>query len=119
MDGCRRARPDRRVSNSEADSGTGGKGRAVLITHMVVRPQELDRALAVFRDMQADVRANEPGTVFYQYYRDQAEPTAFRVHEVFVDAEAKREHLGRHGQRRVDFDAVLAEPPVFHEVIEL
>jgi quinol monooxygenase YgiN len=86
---------------------------------MVVRPQELDRALAVFRDMQEDVRANEPGTVFYQYYRDQAEPAVFWVHEVFVDEEAKREHLGRHGQRRADFDAILAEPPVFHEVIEL
>jgi quinol monooxygenase YgiN len=80
---------------------------AVLITRMVVHPHELDRALRVFRDMQADVRANEPDTVAYQYYW---------VHEVFADDAAKQVHLGRHGQRRADFDAILAEPPQFHAV---
>jgi quinol monooxygenase YgiN len=119
MDRRREADTERRANNDEGGSGPGRHAHSVLITHMVVRPQELDRALAVFRDVQADVRANEPGAVFYQYYRDQAEPTVFWVHEVFVDEEAKREHLGRHGQRRADFDAILAEPPVFHEVIEL
>ena len=96
-----------------------GEPRTILITRMVVHPEQLDRAIAVFRDMQEDVHANEPGTVFYQYYRDQSEPTVFWVHEVFADERTKRTHLGRHGQRRVDFDAVLAEPPVFNEVTEL
>jgi quinol monooxygenase YgiN len=69
--------------------------------------------------MQADVRDNEPGTISYQYYQDAAEPTVFWVHEVFADRAAKSTHLGRHGQRRADFDAILAEPPVFHAVREL
>ena len=91
----------------------------VLITRMVVRADELDRALGVFRDMQADVRANEPGTVSYQYYQGVDDPTVFWVHEVFADDAAKQLHLGRHGHRRADFDAILAEPPQFHAVAAL
>jgi quinol monooxygenase YgiN len=91
----------------------------VLITRMVVHPHEVERALRVFRDMQADVHANEVGTVAYRYYQDVAVPTVFWVHEVFADTEAKTIHLGRHGQRRPDFDAILAELPVFHEVAEI
>jgi quinol monooxygenase YgiN len=110
---------DRQGGEGEGRSAAGGQVHAVLITRMVIHPEQLDRALAVFRDMQADVHANEAGAVFYQYYQDQAEPTVFWVHEVFADEVAKATHLGRHGQRRVDFDAILAEPPVFHEVAEL
>jgi quinol monooxygenase YgiN len=86
----------------------------VLITRMVVHPDLVDRALRVFRDMQADVRANEPGTIDYAYYQSADDPTVFWVHEVFADAAAKQVHLGRHGQRRADFDAVLAAAPEFN-----
>lgn len=91
----------------------------VLITRMVVLPEALERSLRVFRDMQADVHVNEAGTISYQYYQDVKEPTIIWVHEVFADSEAKDVHLGRHSQRRPDFDAILAEPPVFHEVAEI
>jgi quinol monooxygenase YgiN len=83
---------------------------------MVVHPDLIDRALRVFRDMQADVRANEPGTIDYAYYQAADDPTVFWVHEVFADAAAKQVHLGRHGQRRADFDAVLAAAPEFNAV---
>lgn len=86
----------------------------VLITRMVVHADLVDRALRVFRDMQADVRANEPGTIDYAYYQSADDPTVFWVHEVFADAAAKQAHLGRHGQRRADFDAVLAAAPEFN-----
>ena len=91
----------------------------VLITRLVVHPEQVDRALRVFRDMQADVRASEPGTISYQYYRQVDDPTVFWVHEVFADDAAKQVHLGRHGQRRADFDAILAEPPEFNAVAPL
>ncbi len=107
------------MKDDAAGSGRPEEGHAVLITRMVVRPGEVDRATSVFRAMQQDVHENEPGTLFYQYYRDGAEPTIFWVHEVFADEAAKRVHLGRHGQRRADFDAILAEAPMFHEVTEL
>jgi quinol monooxygenase YgiN len=91
----------------------------VLITRMRVHADMLDRAIDVFLDMQADVRANEPGTIDYQYYQGVEDPTVFWVHEVFADTEAKQVHLGRHGQRRADFDAILAAPPEFNAVAML
>ncbi|MEX2180018.1 MAG: antibiotic biosynthesis monooxygenase [Gemmatimonadaceae bacterium] len=92
---------------------------SVLITRMRVHAEHLERAVVVFRDMQADVRANEVGTLEYQYYQEAQDPTVFWVHEVFADDDAKQHHLGRHGQRRPDFDAILAEPPFFHEVVQI
>ena len=92
---------------------------AIIVTRMVVHPDAVDRACDVFRTMQADVRTQEPGAVFYAYYQDDTDPTVFWVHEVFADEPAKQFHLGNHAHRRADFDAILAEPPEFHMVHEL
>jgi quinol monooxygenase YgiN len=90
-----------------------------IITRMVVHRDQLQRAMRVFRDMQSDVHASEPGTLAYQYYQSVDDPTVFWVHEVFADAAAKELHLGGHRHRRADFDAILAEPPQFHAVAPL
>jgi quinol monooxygenase YgiN len=90
-----------------------------LITRLVVHESSLARAVSVFRDMEADVHANEPGTVEYRYYQSTSDATEFWVHEVFADDAAKQLHLGRHGQRRADFDAILAAPPEFNAVAPL
>ncbi|HVM65569.1 MAG TPA: antibiotic biosynthesis monooxygenase [Acidimicrobiales bacterium] len=90
-----------------------------LITRLVVHPSAVARAVAVFSDMEADVLANEPGTVEYRYYQSTSSPCEFWVHEVFADEAAKQVHLGRHAQRRADFDAILAEPPEFNAVAPL
>jgi len=92
---------------------------AALITRLVVHEASVARAVSVFRDMEADVRSNEPGTVEYRYYQSTSEPWVFWVHEVFVDDAAMQVHLGRHGQRRADFDAILAAPPEFNAVAPL
>jgi quinol monooxygenase YgiN len=73
----------------------------------------------VFRTMQADVHSTEPGAVFYQYYQQDDDPTAFWVHEVFADEVAKQHHLGNHRQRRAAFDDLLAEPARFTAVHEI
>ena len=90
-----------------------------LITRLEVHASCVERAVAVFCDMEADVHANEPGTVEYRYYQSTSSPTVFWVHEVFADEAAKQVHLGRHGQRRADFDALLAAPPEFNAVAPL
>jgi quinol monooxygenase YgiN len=99
--------------NSRADTRVG------IITRLRVHPHEADRAIDVFRAMQADVLAHEPGTVEYRYYRDASDETVFWVHELFADEEAKQRHLGSHTHRRADFDRVLAEPALFHAVAPL
>ena len=93
--------------------------RVGIITRLRVHPHEVDHAVAVFAAMQADVLALESGTVEYRYYRDDADETVFWVHELFADEAAKQQHLGNHGQRRADFDRVLAEPATFHLVVPL
>jgi quinol monooxygenase YgiN len=98
---------------------TDGDARVGIITRLAVHPHEIDHAIAVFSAMQADVLANEPGTVEYRYYRDTGDATVFWVHEVFADEAAKQQHLGNHRQRRADFDRVLAEPATFHLVAPL
>ena len=92
---------------------------AILITHMVVHADLVDRAREVFLAMQDDVRAQEPGTISYTYYQSDDDPTVFWVHEVVADDAAKQFHLGNHAHRRADFDAILAQAPEFHMVHEL
>jgi quinol monooxygenase YgiN len=91
----------------------------VLVTQLRVHAHLVDRALGVFRAMQADVRAGEPATLAYAFYQQDDDPTRFWVHEVFADEAAKQFHLGNHRQRRADFDELLAEPASFAAVHEI
>ncbi|MFA5885774.1 MAG: antibiotic biosynthesis monooxygenase [Acidimicrobiia bacterium] len=96
-----------------------GDPRVGIITRLQVHAHEVAHAVDVFAAMQADVLANEPGTVEYRFYRDADDDTVFWVHELFADEAAKQLHLVSHRERRADFDRVLAEPAVFHLVTPL
>lgn len=49
---------------------------------------------AVFLKLAAQVRANEPGNIFYQLTKSRAEPGAYKVLELYKDQDA----LTLHGQ---------------------
>ena len=49
---------------------------------------------AVFLRLAAQVRANEPGNVFYQLTKSRAEPGTYKVLELYKDQDA----LTAHGQ---------------------
>ena len=49
---------------------------------------------AIFTDLAAQVRANEPGNVFYQLTKSRTEATVYKVLELYKDQEA----LSAHGQ---------------------
>src|SRR5512140_2910798 len=57
-----------------------------------VRPESLGRCLAAIKEFVAYVRANEPGTLRYEVWQEQADPTRFVHIFVFRDAEADRKH---------------------------
>jgi quinol monooxygenase YgiN len=59
-----------------------------------VRPEALEQCLAAIREFVAYVRANEPGTLRYEVWQEQDEPTRFVHIFVFRDAEADRIHSG-------------------------
>jgi quinol monooxygenase YgiN len=62
------------------------------IARYQVRPEALDRCLTAIREFVAYVHANEPGTLRYEVWQEQAEPTRFVHIFVFRDAEADRIH---------------------------
>jgi quinol monooxygenase YgiN len=57
-----------------------------------VRPEALDRCLMAIHEFVEYVRAREPGTMRYEVWQEQDEPTRFVHLFVFRDAEADRRH---------------------------
>jgi quinol monooxygenase YgiN len=57
-----------------------------------VRPEGLEKSLAALRKLVDYVRANEPGTLRYEVWQKESEPTRFVHLFVFRDAEADRIH---------------------------
>ncbi len=57
-----------------------------------VRPEALEQCLAAIREFVAYVRANEPGTLRYEVWQEQDDPTRFVHIFEFRDAEADRAH---------------------------
>jgi quinol monooxygenase YgiN len=62
------------------------------LAHYQVRPEALDRCLAAIREFVSYVRANEPGTLSYEVWQEQNDPTKFVHIFTFRDAEADRIH---------------------------
>jgi quinol monooxygenase YgiN len=57
-----------------------------------VRPEAVERCLAAIREFVAYVRAHEPGTLRYEVWQEEKDPTRFVHIFVFRDAEADRIH---------------------------
>ena len=48
---------------------------------------------AIFRELTAQVKANEPGCLTYQLLRNKKDPNSFRVIEFYRDDEAMKAHM--------------------------
>jgi quinol monooxygenase YgiN len=57
-----------------------------------VRPEALERCLAAIHEIVAYVRASQPGTLRYEVWQEQVDPTRFVHIFVFRDVEADRAH---------------------------
>jgi quinol monooxygenase YgiN len=71
-------------------SGSDGKIRQ--IARYQVRPEALERCIAALHEFVAYVRANEPGTLRYEVWQEESDPTRFAHLFVFRDAEADQAH---------------------------
>jgi quinol monooxygenase YgiN len=49
---------------------------------------------AIFRELAAKVRANEPGNLVYQLTRSRVEPHTYKVLEVYRDQDSLTDHGG-------------------------
>jgi quinol monooxygenase YgiN len=73
--------------------GTPGAGREIRqLARYQVRAEAVDRCLAAINEFVAYVRVNEPGTLRYEVWQEQGDPTRFVHIFVFRDAEADRVH---------------------------
>lgn len=57
-----------------------------------VRLEAVEKCLAAIHEFVAYVRANEPGTLRYDVWQEQGDPTRFVHAFIFRDAQAQRVH---------------------------
>lgn len=72
-------------------SASGGQEIRQLARYQV-RPEALERCLAAIHEFVAYVRAHEAGTLRYEVWQEEKDPTRFVHIFVFRDAEADRIH---------------------------
>jgi quinol monooxygenase YgiN len=70
-----------------------------------VHPEALERCLAAIHEFVAYVRANEPGTLRYEVWQEQDDPTRFVHIFTFRDAEADKIHSESSAVKK--FSAIL------------
>jgi quinol monooxygenase YgiN len=70
-----------------------------------VHPEALEKCLAAIHKFVAYVRANEPGTLRYEVWQEDNDPTRFVHIFIFRDAEADRIHS--ESRQVKEFAAVL------------
>ncbi len=73
-----------------ADVSRGGPIRQ--LARYQVRPEALEKCLAAIHEFVAYVRANEPGTLRYDVWQEQRDPTRFVHIFTFRDAAADKAH---------------------------
>jgi len=70
-----------------------------VVAKLKVKAGQEDALIAGMRKMIAHVRANEPNTRTYVFYRSSKEPTQFLVYEVYADQAAFAAHSGSDAMR--------------------
>lgn len=65
----------------------------ITIVTLRIRPEKVALYETTFRELREKVRANEPGTTFFEVCRDPQEPGVYRVFEAYADADALPAHL--------------------------
>jgi quinol monooxygenase YgiN len=62
------------------------------LAHYQVRPGSVDKCVSAIHEFVAYVRAHEPGTLRYDVWQEQKDPTRFVHSFIFRDADAHRAH---------------------------
>lgn len=62
------------------------------LARMTVKEGREEEFIRLAEALTAKVRANEPGTLYYEFFRLREEPRGFAVFEKFVDEDAEEAH---------------------------
>ncbi|MDP1641549.1 MAG: putative quinol monooxygenase [Phenylobacterium sp.] len=63
-----------------------------VVATLKVQDGKGDEFEAVFKDLMAQVKANEPGCLVYQLTKSRAEPGTYKVLEIYANEEALKAH---------------------------
>jgi len=80
------------------------------VLEMNVKPGELDNWTALMREMVGATKANEPGTLAYQWFID---GSTCHLYERYVDSDAVMVHLGAFGEHFAERFLAAADPSSF------
>lgn len=90
------------------------------IAWMTVKPGREDEFIGLCKRLQAQVRMNEPGTVYYEFFRLR-DPRRFAVIESFVDHAAEERHMHSAWLAEIApplLDCLEGDPPYVREYLD-
>ena len=82
-----------------------------LIVNLRVQEGRIEEAKALFKELAAQVRQNEPGTLAYVFHQRKDEPNTFVVYEKDESDAAFKTHPQNLAEVGARFGALLAGPP--------
>ncbi len=90
------------------------------IARMTVKPGRETEFIGLCERLQAQVRKNEPGTVYYEFFRLR-EPRCFAVFESFADEAAEERHMQSPWLAEIApplLDCLEGDPPYVREYLD-
>ena len=94
--------------------------RISFIARMTVKPGREVEFIGLCARLQAQVRTNEPGTVYYEFFRLR-EPRRFAVFESFADEAAEERHMHSAWLAEIApplLDCLEGDPPYVREYLD-
>ena len=82
-----------------------------VVATVKVKADKLDEAKAFFKQLAADIAANEPGTLQYDILQRKDDPLTVMVYEKYESDEAFALHGKNLAAKGAEFMAVLEGPP--------
>jgi quinol monooxygenase YgiN len=82
-----------------------------VVATVKVKEDKIEAAKTFFKELSADTRANEPGTLAYVFHQRVDEPTVFVAYEKYADQEAFKAHSANLAAKGARFAEVLDGPP--------
>jgi quinol monooxygenase YgiN len=99
-------------AQAPAPAATGAAQATCYVVKFKARPGKNAEMEAAFKQMQASVRANEPGNVQYDFFVMANDPQTYVIIERYKDQDAMRAHgASEHGQKLIEQLRDLTDGP--------
>ena len=87
-----------------------------VVATIKVKSDKVEEARAFLKELSAEVKANEPGTLAYVFHQRADDPTVFVAYEKYASDEAFKTHGKNLASKGARFAGILAGAP---EIVRL